>query len=91
MLSKNCLLLLKMNNKKMSKVKIDKKRHIIKAVTWSLLASATTFLVGKAFGLENDKALMIVAIDRVLKFVFYYLHERAWFASNWGVIKGEEN
>ena len=46
----------------MSKVKIDKKRHIIKAVTWSLLASATTFLVGKAFGLENDKALMIVAI-----------------------------
>ena len=70
---------------------IDKKRHIIKAVTWSLLASATTFLVGKAFGLENDKALMIVAIDRVLKFVFYYLHERAWFASNWGVIKPEEN
>lgn len=85
------IIIAKMNNKKMSKVKIDKKRHIIKAVTWSLLASATTFLVGKAFGLENDKALMIVAIDRVLKFVFYYLHERAWFASNWGVIKSEEN
>ena len=81
----------KMNNKKMSKVKIDKKRHIIKAVTWSILASATTFLVGKAFGLEDETAMMIVAIDRVLKFVFYYLHERAWFASNWGVIKAKEN
>lgn len=71
----------------MSKVKISKRRHLIKALTWSLLASITTFFVGKAFGLENSKALMIVLIDRGLKFIFYYIHERAWFASNWGVIK----
>ena len=73
--------------KNMSKVKISKRRHFIKALTWSFLASVTTFFVGKAFGLDNDKALMIVAIDRVLKFIFYYIHERAWFSSNWGVIK----
>ena len=71
----------------MEKVKISKRRHLIKALTWSLLASITTFFVGKAFGLDNDKALMIVAIDRALKFIFYYVHERAWFASNLGVIK----
>ena len=74
-------------HKKMSKVKISKRRHFIKALTWSLLASVTTFFVGKAFGLDNDKALMIVAIDRVLKFIFYYINERTWFASNWGIIK----
>jgi len=71
----------------MSKVKISKKRHLIKAITWSILASVTTFFVGRAFGLKSDTALMIVAIDRVLKFGFYYIHERTWFSSNWGVIK----
>ena len=71
----------------MSKVKINRRRHLIKALTWSMLASIITFFVSKAFGLDNNKALMIVAIDRVLKFIFYYVHERVWFASNWGVIK----
>ena len=74
----------------MSKVEINKKRHILKAITWSLIASATTFFVGLGFGLESDKALMIVLIDRALKFIFYYTHERTWFASNWGVIKKEQ-
>jgi len=77
-------------DKKMSKVKISKRRHLIKATTWSLLASVTTFFVGRAFGLDTDKALMIVLIDRMLKFLFYYLHERAWFSSNWGVIKPKD-
>ena len=71
----------------MSKVKIRRRRHFLKAITLSILASVTTFFVGIAFGLESDKALMIVLIDRVLKFIFYYAHERTWFASNWGVVK----
>ena len=74
----------------MSKVEINKKRHIFKAITWSLIASATTFFVGLGFGLESDKALMIVLIDRALKFGFYYAHERTWFSSNWGVIKPKD-
>ena len=71
----------------MTKIKISKKRHLVKAITWSLIASITTFFIGKAFGLDNDKALMIVLIDRLLKFIFYYLHERAWFSSNLGIFK----
>ena len=71
----------------MSKVNISKRRHLLKALSWSFLASVTTFFVGLGFGLESDKALIIVLIDRILKFVFYYIHERAWFASNWGIIK----
>ena len=74
----------------MSKVKISKKRHLVKAITWSILASVTTFFVGRAFGLESDTVLMIVVIDRVLKFAFYYIHERTWFSSNWGVIKQQD-
>jgi hypothetical protein len=78
----------------MSKVKINKTRHILKAITWNLLAMTTTFVVlsylPQFFGLEPlDKSSVgwLVILDRVLKLLFYYFHERAWFASNLGVIK----
>ncbi len=82
----------------MSKVKINKTRHILKAITWNLLAMTTTFVVlsylPQFFGLEPlDKSSVgwLVILDRVLKLLFYYFHERAWFTSNWGVIKPPKN
>ena len=78
----------------MSKVKINKTRHILKAITWNLLAMTTTFVVlsylPQFFGLKPlDKSSVgwLVILDRVLKLLFYYFHERVWFASNFGVIK----
>jgi uncharacterized membrane protein len=78
----------------MSKVKINKTRHILKAITWNLLAMTTTFVVlsylPQFFGLKPlDKSSVgwLVILDRVLKLLFYYFHERAWFKSNLGVIK----
>jgi hypothetical protein len=54
----------------------------------------TTFVVlsylPQFFGLKPlDKSSVgwLVILDRVLKLLFYYFHERAWFASNLGVIK----
>ena len=86
------LLLRKWEN--MSKVKISKKRHLTKAITWNLLAMATTFVIlsylPPYFGLEpiNKSSVgWLVILDRVVKLIFYYFHERTWFASNWGVIK----
>jgi len=78
----------------MSKVKINKTRHILKAITWNLLAMTTTFVVlsylPQFFGLKPlDKSSVgwLVILDRVLKLLFYYFHERVLFASNLGVIK----
>ena len=78
----------------MGKVDINKKRHLAKAVTWNVLAMATTYLVltemPPFFDLEpisKSGAGFLVALDRLVKLIFYYFHERAWFASNWGVIK----
>ena len=82
----------------MSKVKIDRKRHVFKAITWNLLAMTTTFVVlsylPPYFGFEPiDKSSVgwLVILDRVAKLIFYYFHERVWFASNWGVLKPKEN
>lgn len=78
----------------MNKVKINRKRHIFKALTWNLLAMTTTYIVLTELpplldlkAISKEGAGFLVALDRVAKLIFYYFHERAWFASNWGVIK----
>lgn len=77
-----------------NKVEINKKRHLFKALTWNVLAMATTYVVltklPPYFGLEGiskEGAGFLVVVDRILKLAFYYGHERAWFASNFGVVK----
>ena len=78
------------------KVTISRRRHFFKAITWNLLAMTTTFFILSTlppyFGFEPlDKSSVgwLVAVDRVVKLIFYYFHERTWFASNWGIIKSK--
>ncbi|MCP4459125.1 MAG: DUF2061 domain-containing protein [Cytophagales bacterium] len=58
-------------------------RHITKAVTWRVVASATTFAL--AFFIFKDdpnaggKATLVATIEAGLKLIFYYYHERFWF------------
>ena len=77
-----------------AKVTIRRRRHFLKAISWNLLAMITTFFVlsylPPYFGFEPlDKSQVgwLVILDRVVKLIFYYFHERTWFASNWGIIK----
>ncbi|MBT5859342.1 MAG: DUF2061 domain-containing protein, partial [Flavobacteriales bacterium] len=37
--------------------------------------------------LDKSSVGWLVILDRIVKLIFYYFHERAWFASNFGVIK----
>jgi len=79
---------------KMSKVEINRKRHIFKAITWNVLAMLTTYVVLTELPpiidlkpISKEGAGFLVALDRIAKLVFYYFHERLWFKSNFGVIK----
>ena len=78
----------------MTKVSIDRRRHVFKAITWNLLAMTTTYLVltllPPFFGLQvisKEGAGFLTIVDRVIKLIFYYGHERLWFTSNYGVKK----
>ena len=78
----------------MSKVSIDRKRHVLKAITWNLLAMTTTYLVLTLLppffdleGVSKEGAGFLTILDRIIKLVFYYGHERVWFSSNFGVKK----
>ena len=57
-------------------------RSILKAVTWRILATATTFLLAYLVFKDTPNALekssIVAGLEMILKLLFYYLHERIW-------------
>jgi uncharacterized membrane protein len=62
-------------------------RHLAKAITWRVIASLTTFLIGWIVTGSLDFGMTIGAADVLIKIVLYYFHERAWYHSTFGVLK----
>ena len=64
-------------------------RHLLKTITWRLTASLTTFLIAFLIFREDpnamEKASGIALVEIFLKMLFYYLHERAWHTSKFGL------
>ena len=84
----------------MEKVKISRKRHIAKAITWRIVGSIDTWVIGyvlmRFFGSEeinaeesniSDKAAVaatyIAVLELITKTIFYYFHERIWSGIMW--------
>lgn len=51
---------------------------LAKALSWRVVAAATTALIAYAITGEIDTALLIGGIEFFLKIGIYYLHERVW-------------
>lgn len=60
----------------------SKKKSIIKTITWRLIATATTFVIGWMVTGSIALGLGIASIEFWAKLVLYYLHERAWSKIN---------
>ncbi len=68
-------------------------RSILKAISWRLIASGTTFIISfvifrqytqKTFNEILETASVITSFDMVAKLVLYYFHERLWTNISWG-------
>lgn len=59
--------------------RVERKRHLAKAVTWRIIASLTTAIIAYMFGLPPKAVGLVFVADLVIKFVLYYLHERVWY------------
>ena len=74
-------------------------RHIIKTVSWRLIGAIDTIiLVFLVFYFTTgtikqapEVAISMFSIEIITKMVLYYIHERIWIKSNWGVVKSEVN
>lgn len=75
----------------MEKVTLNKRRHIAKTITWRIIASTDTLII--AWFLTGSWKIGggIAIIEVITKMILYYLHERAWYASNWGVVKQKKD
>jgi uncharacterized membrane protein len=78
-------------------IKIDRVRHILKAITWRIVGTLDTILLGWLISGDPTVGLSIGGLELVTKMVLYYLHERAWYHVNFGIrhkrrlVKGRRN
>ena len=68
-------------------VHISHTRSIVRAITWRVIATTTTIVAAYLITGEWDLALKVGAIEATAKVFLYYLHERAWLTTSWGVRK----
>lgn len=69
---------------------VQKKRHLAKALTWRIIASLISFVLGWVITGDVTAGLKIGILDIGIKFLAYYLHERAWYRSKFGVVEEDE-
>ena len=84
----------------MSEIKISRRRHVAKAISWRIIGSLDTWLIGyiliRFFGAEeinvkeseiNQKAALaatyIAVLELITKTFLYYFHERIWSTIRW--------
>lgn len=63
-------------------------RSLLKALSWRIVATATTAAIAFAVTGQVAAALMIGGIEFFAKFFIYYAHERVWQLVPRGVIRG---
>lgn len=80
-------------NKVLVMTKDSPQRSLLKALSWRLIASGSTFIISftiftqtteTAFGEILGAVSLITAVDIVAKLILYYLHERLWTNIQWG-------
>ncbi len=63
-------------------------KSIVKAITWRLIASATTFGLAYLFFHKDpyaaQKATGIAIAEAFIKMLLYFFHERLWERIRWG-------
>ena len=67
---------------------VAKKRHLAKAISWRVIGTLDTMLLGWIISGDPMVGVKIGAVELVTKIILYYGHERAWYKfSSFGVKK----
>ena len=66
---------------------LSRKRHILKTFTWRIVGTIDTILLGWVISGDVTIGLTVGGFELFTKMVLYYLHERIWYKSDFGVKK----
>ena len=61
-----------------------RKRSLVKAITFRLIATLTTMILVFLYTGEVFITMVVGFLDTVTKLFIYYAHERAWNLVKWG-------
>ena len=64
---------------------VSYKRHIAKTISWRIVGTLDTILLSWWISGDPLVGLSIGGAEVVTKMVLYYVHERAWYKSNFGI------
>jgi len=65
----------------------NRKRSMLKTITWRVIASIITMALVFIFTGELKLTATVGAFDLIFKMLFYYIHERTWVKILWGTEK----
>lgn len=67
------------------KPEISHKRHILKTISWRILGTIDTIVIGGLITGDWKIGLSIGGVEVISKMTLYYIHERVWYKSNYGI------
>lgn len=62
--------------------KVSRKRHIAKAITWRVIGTIDTSVLGWLISGDITTGVQIGTAELLTKMVLYYFHERLWYNLN---------
>ena len=68
-----------------SKFKQSNKRHILKTISWRIIGTVDTILLGWIISGNPLTGLKIGSFEVVTKLVLYFFHEKLWYKINYGL------
>jgi uncharacterized membrane protein len=57
----------------------DKKRHLLKTITWRIVGTIDTMVLGWVVTGNLKIGMTIGGFEVITKMILYYFHERLWF------------
>jgi uncharacterized membrane protein len=60
-------------------------RHIFKTITWRIVGTLDTLFIAWILSGDIIVGMTIGGIEVITKMILYYLHERVWYRSDWGI------
>jgi uncharacterized membrane protein len=63
----------------------------MKTITWRFVGTIDTIILGWLISGRAEIGISLGGIELVTKMILYYLHERVWYRSNFGVYDKTES
>ena len=67
------------------------KRHVAKTITWRIVGTLDTMVIGWLITGNPVTGLKIGGIEMFTKMILYFIHERIWYKLNLGLPHRETN